>query len=377
MGNLPISPVQASDFARHIDILIYTLTAISVFFGGITFALVIYFSLKYKRGTTADRSNPRNEHLPLEISWSILPLVLGMIFFWFGAKEFIYAKTPPKDSMEIFVVGKQWMWHFQHALSGVRENNALHVPLGRPVKLTMISQDVLHALFIPEFRIQYHVVPGRYTQAWFTATKVGTYHLFCAMYCGTQHSEMGGYVYVMKPEDYAQWIKNGGQDPQPQTLVEHGGAVYTKMACDNCHTDRDTMRAPSLYALYGKTRRFTDGTTAVADDTYIRDSIVTPAKQIVTGYIDTMSPYQSGTNPGDLSEEDILALIAYIKTLGLANVPPTGTPNSTQRGETPNTKVPGPGKTMAVGALGYEKYNPEASRLRNGKPAVGALGQEN
>ena len=377
MGNFPLAPPQASEFAHQLDPLFYALTAVCVFFGGITFLVVIYFSLHYKRGSKADRSNPHNEHLPLEISWSIFPLILALVFFWFGARQFIYAKTPPKDAMEIYVVGKQWMWHIQHAESGIRENNTLHVPIGRPVKLTMISQDVLHAFYIPEFRLQYHVVPGRYTQSWFTATEPGTYHLFCAMYCGTQHSEMGGYVYAMKPEDYALWIKNGGQDPQPQTVVERGGSIYTKMVCDNCHKDRDTMRAPSLYGLYGKTRRFNDGGTAVADDAYIRESIVDPYKHIVSGYDNTMPIYESGTKPGQVSEEDILALVAYIKTLGSTNVPVAPVANAPQRGSAPNTKVPGRGVVTAVGALGYEKDNPEANRLRNGKPAVGALGSEN
>ncbi|HLK14344.1 MAG TPA: cytochrome c oxidase subunit II [Fimbriimonadaceae bacterium] len=377
MGNFPLAPPQASEFAHQIDPLFYALTAVCVFFGGITFLVVIYFSLRYKRGTKADRSNPKHEHLPLEISWSIFPLILALVFFWFGAKQFIYAKTPPKDAMEIYVVGKQWMWHIQHAESGVRENNTLHVPIGRPVKLTMISQDVLHAFYIPEFRIQYHVVPGRYTQSWFTATKPGTYHLFCAMYCGTQHSEMGGYVYAMKPDDYAQWIKNGGNDPQPQTLVERGGSIYTKMACEGCHTEKDTIHGPSLYSLYGKTRRFTDGTTAVADDAYIRESIYKPDAKIVAGYIDTMSPYVSGTQPGAISEEDMLALVAYIKTLGTTNMPLDKSLSGTQRGVTPNSKVPGSARVTAVGALGFEKDNPEANRLRNGKPAVGALGSEN
>lgn len=376
MGNFPLAPPKASLFSHQVDALFYSLTAVSVFFGGITFLVVIYFAVHFRRGTKADRSNPHHEHLPLEISWSIFPLILAMVFFWFGAREFIFAKTPPKGAMEVYVVGKQWMWHLQHAETGIRENNTLHVPVGVPIKLTMISQDVIHALYIPEFRLQYHVVPGRYTQTWFQAEKVGTYHMFCAMYCGTQHSEMGGYVYVMQPQDYAMWVKNGGQDVQPQTMQEHGAAVYTKMVCDNCHKDRDTMRAPSLYGLYGKTRRFNDGTSAVADEAYIRESIVDPYKHIVAGYDNTMPIYESGTKPGDLSEEDILALVAYIKTLGGSSATKPAAANEPEVGTTPGTRVPGPRPTLSVGALGFEHDEPEANTLRNGKPAVGALGSE-
>lgn len=376
MGNFPLAPPQASTFSHQIDALFYSLTAVSAIFGGITFALVIFFALRYRRGSKASRSNIHHEHLKLEIGWSLFPLVLALVFFWFGARQFIFAKTPPKDSMEVYVVGKQWMWHIQHAQSGVRENNTLHVPVGVPVKLTMISQDVIHAFYIPEFRLQYHVVPGHYTQAWFQATKTGTYHLFCAMYCGTQHSEMGGYVYVMQPQDYAQWIKNGGQDPQPQTLVERGASIYSRMVCDNCHKDKDTMRAPSLYSIYGKTRRFTDGTTAVADDAYLRESIIDPYKHIVTGYDNSMPIYESGTKPGQVSEEDILALVAYMKTLGTTGQSAAGATDNPQRGMAGHSTVPGTKRQLAVGALGFEKYDSEANTLMNGKPAVGALGSE-
>ena len=365
MGNLPLAPPQASDFAARYDLLFYTLTAVCGFFGIITLVAMVYFALKYKQGSNADRTGASDGSLPLEISWSILPFVLAVLFFWWGAKEFIYFKRPPKDAMQVYVVGKQWMWHFQHPESGIRENNALHLPVGVPVRLTMISQDVIHALYIPEFRVQYQVVPGRYTQVWCTPTKVGKYHLFCAMYCGTQHSEMGGYVYVMEKGDYARWVAHGGNDVQTKSLVDRGADIYTKMACANCHTDRDTIRAPSLYGLYGKTRRFDDGSTAVADDVYIRESILDPFKHIVAGYTDTMIEYK-----GQISEDDIFSLVAYIKSLG--GLPTKNTTEAPQQGSMPNHTVIPTGPTTAVGAVGSKDL--DANQLKDGALAVGAHG---
>jgi cytochrome c oxidase subunit 2 len=369
MGNFPLAPVEASEFAARYDNLFWWLTAVCAFFGVVTLILMTVLAVVYRRGSKVNRARAAHENLPLEISWTFLPLVLAVIFFWWGAKEFIYFKRPPKDATNIYVIGKQWMWHFEHESTGIRENDALHLPVDTPIKLTMISQDVLHALYIPEFRVQYQVVPGRYTDVWFIPTKVGKYHLFCGMFCGTQHSEMGGYVYVMTKGDYAAWLHNGGNDVQPMTLAERGAAKYAQMACANCHTETDTMRAPSLYGLYAKTRRFDDGTVAVADDAYLRESILDPYKHIVAGYTDTMPIYQ-----GQIQEEDVFPLIAYIKSLGNAGKNVAPTPNTPERGQTPNPNVKGPTKQMADEAIGSE--NRDANRINHGKLAVEAEGSE-
>lgn len=191
--NSPLAPPQASSFAREHDTIYFALWALTIVFTIIVCGAVLWFCVRYRVGTKADRSRPLYEHLGLELSWSVIPGILALIMFYYEARLFIKVRTPPADAQEIFVIGKQWMWHVQHP-EGVRENNTLHVPIDKPIKLTMISQDVIHAFYIPAFRTQMMVVPGRYTDMWFTPTKVGEYHLFCNMYCGTQHSEMGGTV---------------------------------------------------------------------------------------------------------------------------------------------------------------------------------------
>jgi cytochrome c oxidase subunit 2 len=265
-------------------------------------------------------------------------------------------RTPPANATEIFVIGKQWMWHMQHA-NGVRENNTLHVPVGVPVKLTMISQDVLHAFYIPAFRIQYHVVPGRYTMQWFTATEPGEYHLFCGMFCGTQHSEMVGTVVAMDPRDYAKWLDAGGNTVAPMTMEQAGGKAFAMRGCANCHSGADTEHGPTLYGIAGKTRRMQDGSTPVADDGYLRESILNPYNRISAGYTQTMPVYAN-----QISEEEVLALLAYIKSLG---GPPAATAGAPSTGAMDKkTSVP---PVTAVGALG-SRDNPPARSM-----AVGAL----
>ena len=309
--NLPLAPTRASTFADKYDLLFYTILFLSVVFTVIVFGGVLFFAIRYRRGTKVNMSHPPHEHLGLEITWSLIPLLLGLAIFAWGAKQFIYFVTPPKKGLEVYCVGKQWMWHFQHAGSGIRENNELHVPVGIPVTVTMISQDVIHALYIPEFRFQYQVVPGRYTQAWFQATKPGVYHLFCNMYCGTQHAEMGGYVYAMTPEAYAQWKENGGNDPQPMTLTERGHLIFNRFSCANCHADQDNERAPTLNGVFGKKETYTDGSSYKIDAERLREAILNPYKHIVLGYGDTMPAYQ-----GAISEEDLIPLVTYLETLG-------------------------------------------------------------
>ncbi len=349
MFNFPLAPVQASSMASRYDMLYWITTALTVIFTVIVLALLVFFTVRYRRGTKADRSNPKNEHLLLEISWSALPGLIGIVVFFGGAKLFIDVRTPPKDFMDVYVIGKQWMWQIQHA-DGVRENDQLHLPVGKAVRCTMISQDVIHAFYIPEFRVQYHVVPGRYTQMFFTPNKIGTYHIYCGQYCGTQHSEMVGTVTVMSQNDFGKWLHNGGEQKSFQTPEEMGAELFNKrLLCNNCHTDRDTERGPTLMGIAGKSRKFTDGTSAVADIAYIRESILRPYDHLTAGYDKTMPEYM-----GQLSEEQILNLMAYIGSLS-PSATTTGT--SPQMGMQQNKKYTPP-PTMAVGALGAKQTTP-------------------
>ncbi len=347
MWNYPVAPPQASTFAPKYDALFWVISALTVFFSVVVLACVIFFAIKYRKGSKANRDNIVHDSHKIEIAWSLPPLVLGLVIFAWGADMFIEMRTMPKDAIEVFVIGKQWMWHMQHP-NGVRENNTLHVPVGRKVKLTMISQDVIHAMYIPAFRAQYQVIPGRYTSLWFEATTPGKYPIFCNMYCGTQHSEMGGYVYVVSPEEYAQFLARGGdaKDPAVKTVADQGHQLYKQLNCVNCHTDTDTNRGPSLYSLYGKKRRMTTGETVDANDDYLRESIINPGGRLNEGYDNTMpQDYKA-----QLTEEQIRSLIEYMKTLGTsaassrggADLPPTidlnaGRPGvpATQEGSNP------------------------------------------
>lgn len=313
-----MTPPSASNFAPEFDLLFYALLAIGVFFTAVVGVLVLTFAIRFREGNKVNRQRPIHEHLPIEITWSVIPLLVGLVMFFLGAKLFVRMRTPPKDATEIFVIGKQWMWHIQHS-NGVRENNTLHVPVGVPIKLTMISQDVIHAFFIPAFRIQYHVVPGRYTMQWFTATEPGEYHLFCNMYCGTQHSEMVGTVVVMPKKDFARWLANGGNEPGNLTMEQAGAKAFAVRGCANCHGSSDSERAPSLYGLMGHTRKMQDGTSVVADDAYVRESILNPYNRITAGYTETMPVYAN-----QITEDEVLDLIAYVKSLGSPKEPGVG-----------------------------------------------------
>jgi cytochrome c oxidase subunit 2 len=312
MFNLPLQPEQASEFAKPYDELFFATTALTVFFTLVVVAMMVVFCIRYRHGRKADRSNQLTSHMLLEATWTVVPLVLGIIMFFWAAQLFVQQRIPPKDAMEIYVVGKQWMWHIQHP-NGVRENNQLHVPIGKPIKLIMISQDVLHSFFVPAFRMKQDVVPGRYSMQWFTATKPGKYALFCAEYCGTQHSEMGGYVYVMSQSEYSAWLASGGQQviASKLTAPERGKLTYEQLACGNCHGAEDNERGTSLYGLIGRLRRFTDGSTAVADRDYFRESLLDPYKRINEGYDKTMPDYTD-----QLDEQKVLDIFEYVKTLG-------------------------------------------------------------
>ena len=301
----PIFPDQASQVARQVDYLFYFIAFICIFFSVLVFGAVFYFALRYKRQSENDRPEPIHGSLPLELIWSIGPGILCMFIFAWASLLYFRSANPPEGAMEIYVVGKQWMWKIQHP-QGQREINELHVPVGRPVKLVMTAEDVIHSFYIPAFRIKQDVVPGSYTSEWFKAEKTGKYHLFCAEYCGNQHSGMIGWVYVMEPRDYENWLSGGGGG----NMAQSGERLFQRLGCVTCHVANGTGRGPSLEGLYGKPVLFEDGTKAVADDAYIRESILSPAAKVVKGYKPVMPTFQ-----GQVTEEQILQLDAYIKSL--------------------------------------------------------------
>ena len=306
-SNVPLFPEQASAFAGDVDTLYAFLVGVSVFFSGLIFLLLLVFAVKYRRRSEDEQPRLILGSLRLELLWTAVPLVLTMVIFAWGARLYFTTSVPPEDAMEIYVVGLQWMWMAQHQ-GGQREINELHVPIGRPVKLIMTSQDVIHSFYMPAFRIKMDVVPGYYTTTWFEASKAGSFHLFCAEYCGTAHAGMGGRIVVMKPTEFENWL-SGGTSAEP--LVAAGERLFQQLGCSGCHAANARGLGPALEGLYGKAVPLQGGETVVADESYIRASILTPQQQIVAGYAPIMPPYQ-----GQISEESLLQLLAYIKSLG-------------------------------------------------------------
>jgi cytochrome c oxidase subunit 2 len=245
----------------------------------------------------------------LEITWTVIPLGIALVLFVWGAVLYFDLARPPAGALDVYVVGKQWMWRFQHA-GGQREINELHVPLGRPVKLTMTSEDVIHSFYVPAFRVKNDVLPGRYTTVWFEPTKVGDFHIFCAEYCGTSHSLMGGRVVVMEPADYERWLSARAA---AEALPAAGEALSQKLGCTSCHLTEGGGRGPSLVGLYGKRVALADGKMVTADDTYLRESILNPQAKISRGWPAIMPTYQ-----GQVSEEELAQLLSHIKALGTA-----------------------------------------------------------
>ena len=306
---LPLHPDQASTIAVGVDHLHYFLTAITLFFTALIFLAIFYFMVRYRRRSQDERATQVEGSLPLEIAWSGFPLVLVAVLFIWASSLYFRNSRPPAASMEIFVVGKQWMWKLQHP-EGNQEINELHVPLGQPVKLTMTSEDVIHDFYIPAFRVKKDVLPGRYSMIWFQATKTGKFHLFCAQYCGAEHAAMIGWVYVMTPADYEQWLSGSAKG---ESMAEAGARLFNPLGCITCHIADGTGRGPVLQGVYGKPVKLAGGQMVIADDAYIRESILQPSAKIVAGY---PSPSIMPTFQGQVSEEQILQLIAYVKSLG-------------------------------------------------------------
>jgi len=290
--------------AGNVDALFIFLVILSGLMTLLIFSALVYFAARYRhrKGVLAEQIEGST---PLELTWSIIPLGVFMVIFVWGALVYFQQRTPARDATEVYVVAKQWMWKLEHA-EGQREINSLHVPVGRNVKLIMTSQDVIHSFFVPEFRIKQDVLPGRYTVAWFQATKPGTYHLFCAEYCGTQHSGMIGSIVVMEPAQYEAWMSGGSNGPLSAT----GEKIFAELGCVTCHRSDSQGRGPNLQGVFGKPVQLEDGRMITADENYVRESILDPGAKMVKGFKPVMPTFQ-----GLVSEEQLNSLVAYVKSL--------------------------------------------------------------
>jgi cytochrome c oxidase subunit II len=322
--------------------VILAITVVATFFSVLIAVALIYLAVKYRRGAKVDRSNPPLYNLPIEIAWTGIPLILALALFVWSTLAFLDQKRMPAGATEIFVTGKQWMWKVQHP-EGRWENNELHVPVGRPIKLTMTSTDVIHSWFVPAFRLHQDVVPGIYTQLWFTPTRVGEYPLYCAQFCGTFHSQMTGTVTVMQPADFEEWLRAGKSQ---LSLAAAGQKLFIGHGCNGCHGGNSSVRAPSLVGVYGKpvavqipqpgltvpqlfeAVKKIPATTIMADDRYIHDSVILPEKEVAAGYLPIMPSFKN-----QVTEDEVFKITAYIKSLatpeglraGNPAMPPTRT----------------------------------------------------
>ena len=307
MPEYHLFPPVAAASATQFEYLWWYEVLVAVIMTALIFAGVFYFALRYRRRSEDDAPRPIEGSRFLEITWSVIPFLVMLTFFFWGAALYFHSQNPPANAMNVYVVAKQWMWKVQYP-NGVREINELHVPVGRPVKLTMASEDVIHSFFVPAFRLKRDVIPGRYNQMWFTATKAGRYHLFCAEYCGTEHSGMIGWVTVMEPRDFANWLMSGGGEG---SMASQGQKLFQQYGCSTCHLFDEQGRCPNLKGLFGSRVLLSDGRTVVADEAYVRDKLLDPNATIPAGFSKDIMP----TFQGVLSEEQILELTEYIKSL--------------------------------------------------------------
>jgi len=305
-SGIPLFPQQASTLAADVDALYLFIVAVTAFFGILVTIVVLAFAVKYRTNDPLAVGARIHGSIPLELAWSIIPFGITLVIFAWSADVFFDLQRPPDQSIEIYATGKRWMWKFQH-LDGQNEINELHVPVGRPVKVTFTSEDVLHSMFFPAFRVKADAIPGRYSSVWFQATTVGEYHLFCAEYCGTNHSGMVGKVVVMEPQDYQAWLSGtvGGG-----TLAARGERLFSELACNTCHLSDGRGRGPSLQNKFGASEQLASGGTVAVDAAYLRESILSPQAKLVAGYQPLMPTFQ-----GLVSEENVMALIEYVKSL--------------------------------------------------------------
>ena len=302
----PLFPDAVSTMAPRVDALYFYLLGLTAFFSLLIAGLIIYYAIKFRRRAPDEIGARIEGGKVLEITWTVIPFLIVMSIFVWGASVFFAMSRPPDDALNVYVVGKQWMWKFQH-LNGQREINELHVPVGRPIKLVMTSEDVIHDVYVPGFRVKADVIPGRYTSLWFEPTKPGRYHLFCAEYCGTRHSGMVGEVVVMEPDEFQTWLSGGGAEG---SLASAGSKLFADLACNTCHRPEVQGRGPRLDGLFGRTVTLEGGARVVVDEAYLREAIVNPNARIAQGFQPVMPSYQ-----GVVTEEGLLQLIEYVKSL--------------------------------------------------------------
>jgi cytochrome c oxidase subunit II len=331
VNRLQFWPQSASTAATEVDHLFIALLLVSFLVLGLVFGLMIYFGTKYRAGSTADRSDEHLKSWHWEVAWTTVTLLMFLALFFWGGDLYARLYRPPPNALDIYIVGKQWMWKAQHA-DGQAEINELHVPVGRPVRLVMTSQDVIHSFYVPAFRLKHDVLPGRYEMLWFEATVTGTYPLFCAEFCGTDHSQMGGRIVVTAPAAYERWLAARGPS---STMAQQGEALFRQLGCSGCHGANSTVRAPPLEGLYGRPVPLQGGGTVIADDQYIRDSILLPKSQIAAGYAAVMPSFA-----GQIEEEDVLKLTAYLRSLATAAPPPENPPPENAPPENTPTRAP-------------------------------------
>jgi cytochrome c oxidase subunit 2 len=297
-------PADAAASATRLDSLALCLLLLCGAVALVLFVLMVGFSIRYRAGSSADRTHVPKKGLPVEIAWTVIPLLLFLGIYAWGAIDYVKLYQAPDNAMPVFVVAKQWMWEAEHR-NGRREKGQLHLPLGRPIRMVMTSQDVIHSFFVPDFRVKQDVVPGRYTSIVFTPSRTGEYRLYCAEYCGTEHAMMLGRIVVMQPAAFAQWLDAGPRQPG---MAARGYALYRRYVCSCCHDPGSNVHAPDLTGLLGRRVHLADGRELTADEPYVRDSILVPAKDVVAGYAPIMPSFA-----GQIGEEDILAIIEDIR----------------------------------------------------------------
>ena len=332
---IPLVPDSASTFSWKVDALYFYLSGITLFFSLLISAVLIFFVIRYRRRTPYEIPRPIAGSHKLETLWTVIPFLIAMTIFGWSARVYFDQYKPPSNAIEVYVVGKQWMWKLQHA-TGQREINQLHIPVGRKVKLIMTSEDVIHDFFIPAFRTKADVMPGRYTTMWFEATTPGTYHLFCAEYCGMNHSGMIGSIIVMEPREFDNWLSGNINNMSPATA---GQQLYQTLGCASCHgANGEGGRGPTLAGAFGKMTPLITGDSVRVDEGYIRESILNPQAKIVQGFGPIMPTFQ-----GQVSEDQVLQLIAYLKSLHAAGETPPTTAASPAQGPSPAT-APSPAR---------------------------------
>jgi cytochrome c oxidase subunit II len=332
MNDFPLFPEQASSVAPLVDGLYIGLVILTGAVSLLIWLAIFYLAIKYRRRPDNELAQEQEPPAALELAWTVIPTIIFVAIFVAGAWVFFRIQRVPSNAIEVYATGRQWMWKFQHQ-TGQREINSLHVPVNRPIKITMASEDVIHSLWFPNFRVKMDVLPNRYRTMWFEATKTGRYHIFCAEYCGTLHSGMIGWVTVMEPTEYQRWLAGGAEG----SLASQGEKLFEKYACNTCHTSTAGARGPVLAGVYGKARPLTNGQNVLVDDNYVRESILNPTAKVAAGFAPIMPVFQ-----GQVNEEDLLRLLAYIKSLAPEQAPATAV-------ESPASAMESRGVTPAAG----------------------------